>query len=86
MDVAEGRGVEVLAEPFDLLLADAVRVARVGQLGGQVGRESETVVDLAEQKGPGVVGDSRIGLTELDRLNVGSKSHPWRSPMTCISR
>ena len=66
MDVAEGQGVEVLAEQFDLLVADAVRVAWVGQLGGQVGRESETVVDLAEQEGPGVVGDSRIGLTELD--------------------
>jgi len=66
VDVAEGQAVEVLAEQLDLPVADAVRPAGVGQLGGQVGREPEAVVDLAEQECPGVVGDSMIGLTELD--------------------
>jgi hypothetical protein len=36
-------------------------------MGPYEGKETgETAVDLAEQEGPGVVGDSRIGLTELD--------------------
>jgi len=66
VDVAEGQGVEVLTEQFDLLVADAVGLARVGQFGRQVGRETEAVVDFAEQEGPGVVGDSGIGLPEFD--------------------
>jgi len=64
--VTEGQTVEVLTEQLDLLVADAVAPAGVGQFGGQVGRETEAVVDLAEQQGPGVVGDPMIGLTELD--------------------
>jgi hypothetical protein len=66
VDVAEGQGVEVLAEQFDLLVSRARRVAGVGEPGGQVGGEAEAVIDLAEQEGPGVVGDSGIGLPELD--------------------
>jgi len=45
--VAESQGVEVLSEQLDLLIADAVRVAGVGELGGQVGREAQPVVDDA---------------------------------------
>ena len=66
VDVAEGKAVEVLAEQFDLLVADAVRAAGIGELGGQVGREGKAVVDLANEQDAAVIGDSLIGLTKLD--------------------
>ena len=66
VDMAEGQTVEVLAEQLDLLIADAVGPARVGEFRRQVSREGQAVINLAEQEGPGVVGDSMIGLTELD--------------------
>jgi len=47
--VPEGQGVEVLAEKLDLLVADAIRAARIVQAGGQVRGEAEPVIDLAKQ-------------------------------------
>ena len=61
-----GQGVEVLAEQFDLPVPRAGRVAGVGESCGQVGGQAESVIDLAKQQRPGVVGDSRIGLPQLD--------------------
>jgi hypothetical protein len=67
MGIAEGLGVEVLAEQFDLGVADARRVARVEELRRQVFRQAQAVIDLAKQQGPGVGSNPRIGLTQLDR-------------------
>jgi hypothetical protein len=66
VNVSEGQGVEMLAEQFDLPVTRARRVAGVGEFARQVGGEPEAVVDFAEQEGPGVVGDPRIGLSQLD--------------------
>ena len=66
-----GQAVEVPAEQLDPLVADAVGPARVGRFGRQVGRDGQAVVYLAEQQGPGVVGDPMTGLTSLDRAVKG---------------
>jgi hypothetical protein len=65
--VAQGQGVEVLAKPLDLGVANALGIPRIRELPGQVGRQPKPMIHLAQKQRPGVGGDARIGLTQLDR-------------------
>jgi len=49
MGVAQGRGVDVLTKQLDLLVANPIGPAGVAELRRQVGRQSQAMIDLAQQ-------------------------------------
>jgi hypothetical protein len=69
--VAQGQAVQVLADQLDLLVTDALRIAPVQQPRRQVRRQAQAMIDLAEEQGPGVGSNPRIGLTHLDAAIKG---------------
>jgi len=84
--VARGQAVDILAKQLGLGVADGVRVARGDECRGQVRRQAEAVVDLAEADGPGVRGDAGTGLAELDGLVERGFEEPfvWFIHWVCL--
>jgi hypothetical protein len=50
----------VLAKQFDLFVSSSPWTTRIGELVGQVRRQPQAMIDLAEEQGPGVGRDARI--------------------------
>jgi hypothetical protein len=68
MGIAQGQGVQVVAKQFGVRVTAAAGIAGTDQPRGQVSRQPQAVIGLAEEDGPGVGGDAGIGLTDLDGL------------------